>query len=249
MVARGLDPLSRVPLTTPLALADAAEAAAGPAPEQPMARGGRLPGRWARVVPVLLVLVLLAGIGTAGWLLGLAVGDLPRRADAEAVVSNGASPAATASPSPPAAPLDLSTLPVTAFDPPPGDGEENDRSVPRAVDGDLDTFWQTSVYKTSHFGNLKTGVGLLVDLGRSRPLNQVSVLLTQPGASLELRTSDVLATSADGFRTVASSPQAPVDAVLTPAAGSVGRYWLVWITDLPSVGRGYRATISELRFR
>ena len=236
-----------IPLTTPALLSAAAQQAAAEAQEQGATTPVRTRGR--HVLPALLLLLLLSSVGTGGWLLGLAVGDLPRRADAvEAVVSTGSSP----SPSPPpaaAAPLDLGRLPVRDYDPPPGDGSENPRDVPLTVDGNLDTSWLTSTYRTADFGRLKHGVGLLVDLGRSRPLTQVQVLLTRPGASLELRTADTVPATADGFRTVAVAAHVPVDAVLQPAAGAVGRYWLVWITALPADGNGFRAGVLELRFR
>ena len=52
------------------------------------------------------------------------------------------------------------------FDPE-GDGEpENDSDVPLAFDGDPSTAWSTLEYRGSpDFGNLKDGVGLLLDLG------------------------------------------------------------------------------------
>ena len=35
---------------------------------------------------------------------------------------------------------------ATAFDPPPGDGQENDADVGKTIDGDPNTLWQTSGY-------------------------------------------------------------------------------------------------------
>ena len=258
VVARALDPLAEgTELGTPAAFAAAAEKAVGKAPDRhavPLRRPAaadavtRPSSRVRRLVPWLLVLGLLAGIGTAGWLLGLAVGGLPRRDGAvDAIVST------TTAPSPGAprgvAPIDLSRLPLSDFDPPPGDGRENPDSVRNAVDGDPGTSWQTSTYRTAGFGNLKKGVGLLVDLGISRTLSQVQVGFTSPGASVELRVADtVVPTTADSFTTVAAQRASGAVATLRPAAGARGRYWLVWLTALPQEGRGYRVGISELRF-
>src|SRR4051794_36049495 len=54
---------------------------------------------------------------------------------------------------------------VGAYDPE-GDGHENDDLAPLAVDGDASTFWKTEHYHS--FG--KTGVGLVLDARRARPI-------------------------------------------------------------------------------
>lgn len=251
VVVRALDPATDPgsPLVTPAALSAAAESAAVELRAQRAAAAApRPPTRTRRLLPWALVLLLLGGIGTAGWLLGLAVGDLPRRdGTVEAIVSTTSTPAPGASPA--AAPIDLTKLPVVDFDPPPGDGRENPDTVRNAVDQDPGTAWQTSTYSTSAFGGLKQGVGLLIDLGRSRTLSQVQVGFTGPGASVELRAADTVEpTTADGFATVAAQRKASTVATLRPAAGARGRYWLVWLTGLPKAGGGYRVGISELRF-
>lgn len=250
VVVRALDPAvdPGSPLVTPAALSAAAEQAVGELRQQRAAAAApRPPTRTRRLLPWGLVLLLLGGIGTTGWLLGLAVGDLPRRDGAvEAIVSTTSAPSPGA---PAVASIDLRKLPVTDFDPPPGDGQENPDSVRNAVDKDPGTAWQTSTYSTSAFGGLKKGVGLLVDLGRSRTLAQVQVGFTGPGTAVELRVADTVApTTADGFATVAAERAASAVATLRPAAGARGRYWLVWLTGLPRADRGYRVGISELRF-
>lgn len=251
VVGRGLDP-ARHPglpvLSTPAALADAAEQIRET--QRRRASDPKPPSRLRRSVRWLVAGAVVAAIGTGGWLLGFAVGELPRRDGAvDNVVSTGSSP-----PSPGAAtarapaPVDLTRIPVRDFDPPPGDGQESSDKVRNAVDGDPSTAWATSRYTTSHFGGLKQGVGLLVDLGAVRALTKVEVALTAPGAGLELRVADTAGSTADAFRVVARTPDAGRVATLVPAAGERGRYWLVWLTALPSEGNGYREGISELRF-
>ncbi len=34
---------------------------------------------------------------------------------------------------------------------------------------------------------------------------------------------------------------------LVPAAGVRARYWLLWVTELPSTDRGFRVGVEELR--
>ena len=60
----------------------------------------------------------------------------------------------------------ISIASADVFDPE-GDGEpENDQDVPLAYDSDPATAWSTLTYRGSPaFGNLKPGVGLLLDLG------------------------------------------------------------------------------------
>jgi hypothetical protein len=51
--------------------------------------------------------------------------------------------------------------PTGVYDPPPGDGRENDSQVPNAVDGDPATSWSTEHYKR---GFTKDGVGIVLDV-------------------------------------------------------------------------------------
>jgi hypothetical protein len=137
---------------------------------------------------------------------------------------------------------------VTAevFDPE-GDGEpENDQDVPLAYDDDPSTSWSTLEYRGSPaFGNLKGGVGLLLDLGDSQSLSGVTITSTAPGATVEVRTADEPADSLDGFDPAADGTvgdgtefafDKPVDA----------RFVLVWITGLVESENGFSADIAEV---
>src|SRR5262245_11161564 len=70
---------------------------------------------------------------------------------------------------------------VGAYDPE-GDGHENDDLAPLAVDGDRTTFWKTERYHS--FG--KTGVGLVLDARRARPIARVIVSTDTAGSSAEI---------------------------------------------------------------
>lgn len=236
------------PLTTPAALADAAEAAVAEARQAARAvpAGPRPPSRLRRWLPWLVVggLVVTSAIG--GWLLGLAVGDLRRPANAvDAIVS-------TAAPEPgKRGAIDLTRTPIRDFDPA-GDRQESSEQVRNAVDGFPNTAWSTARYRSATFGGLKDGVGLLLDLGRVRPVNEVQVGFSAAGAQVELRVSDTAPQldnpfAAKGMRTVASAKGGSQLATLRPERGTVARYLLVWITALPEDGDGYRVGISELK--
>ena len=60
------------------------------------------------------------------------------------------------------------------YDPPPGDGTENTGKLPNLIDGKESTSWTTELYRSSEFGNLKTGVGLDFTLEERRVLSSRS---------------------------------------------------------------------------
>ena len=137
---------------------------------------------------------------------------------------------------------------VTAavFDPL-GDGEpENDKDVPLAHDGKLSTAWSTLEYRGSPaFGNLKDGVGLVLDLGTSQALSGVTISSIAPGATVEIRTADKPADALNGFTpaadgTVGDSTEFAFDKPVT------ARFVLVWITGLVRTANGFSADIAEV---
>ncbi len=71
------------------------------------------------------------------------------------------------------------------FDPE-GDGAENHREVGLAIDGDPATGWRTLTYRGSAaLGGLKSGVGLVLDLGANHTVSSVQVTLV--GAPTDAR--------------------------------------------------------------
>lgn len=195
------------------------------------------PRRRSRARRVVIPLVLLLVCGALAWFLGVTMGHLPG-------TSAKPSPVApqTAGPGP------ALTLPsVRAFDPE-GDGVEQNSTVPLATDGDPTTAWTTDTYRTSNFGNLKTGVGLLVDLGHAQKVSSVRLAFAQAGQSVELRAADTQSDAIAGYPVVAQVIGAPKDVELTPTDSSAHRYWVVWITQLPQTDRGFRAELDEMVF-
>ena len=132
------------------------------------------------------------------------------------------------------------------FDPQ-GDGDpDNPGDVPLAFDGDPGTSWSTYEYRGSPaFGNLKDGVGLLLDLGSAQDLAAVTVTSTAPGATVEIRTGDSAAADLDGFTAVAEG-EVESETELAFDEPVSAQYVLVWITGLvPSEG-GFSAGIAEV---
>ena len=205
----------------------------------------RQPTWLRRAQPALATLALLGVVGVAFFHIGQQVGQLPRRAgaiDELAVPSTGPSSGV-------GAPIDLAKAPVVVRDFDPVDGAEQSGTVPNAFDGDPSTAWTTEGYKSSRFGGLKPGVGLLVDLGSPGVVASVKVGLTIDDADLELRSANTAGKSADDFTLVARLTGAKQVATLTPSTATPARYWLVWFTKLPKAKDDrFREGVAELVF-
>jgi hypothetical protein len=135
---------------------------------------------------------------------------------------------------------------VDVFDPG-GDGApENDPDVPLAFDGDPVTTWSTLQYRGSPaFGNLKDGVGLLIDLGSAQDVAGLTVTSPRPGATVEIRTANRASAELDGYE-VAAAGTLENSTELAFEEPVTARYVLLWITGLVAGENGFSATISEV---
>jgi hypothetical protein len=119
---------------------------------------------------------------------------------------------------------------VTAYDPdgtgPPG---ENNAAAPKATDGNQATFWSTEIYRSPAFGNLKPGVGLVLDAGRSVKLRSVTVTTDTPGYTAKILAGD---SESGPFADDSSSETIGVSTTFA-LNGATARYYVVWITELP----------------
>ena len=197
----------------------------------------RSEGRWIGPVLGLLMLAgLLVGVGLATGVLEPSAG-FPIRIARD---SGPGSPGGLIAP-----------VAIDAFDPPPGDGAENDEDLRAILDGNDATAWRTDLYRNSpQFGNLKDGVGFWVDLGASRTLHSVALNSTTPGISYEVRVADGPAPSVEGWR-LAGGVQAAkgLDEVRFTEPVTT-RYVLVWITGNLQPQRGrYAGGFSAMAVR
>jgi hypothetical protein len=106
--------------------------------------------------------------------------------------------------------------------------------------------WRTQTYQSAEFGNLKDGVGLLLDLASARQVTTVTLDVEGGPIAVELRAGDERAASAGGYRKVAGADSASGPTTLTPKDAGKHRYWLVWVTRLAPQDGGYRAVIGDL---
>jgi len=125
---------------------------------------------------------------------------------------------------------------ANAYDPQ-GDGQEHDEEVRNATDGNLSTYWETERYDSVDFGNLKDGVGIVVDAGRPVRLRKLTVASDTPGYVARIEAGS----SSDGpFDSVSSSQTVGTRTTFALSGGSAQRYYLVWITRLaPGVNRAH----------
>lgn len=132
--------------------------------------------------------------------------------------------------------------------------------VAATVDGDTNTGWETDAYERSpNFGNLKRGMGVLIDLQEPRSVTSVRVELSAAGASAELLAGPAdPGSSRDGDTQVVDTftdrigePFENADgATLTFSGFSADetyQYLLVWITKLPPIGgEKYQIGVQEI---
>lgn len=138
---------------------------------------------------------------------------------------------------------------ANAFDYDPlGDGEERAEDLPKILDGDDSTYWQSQGYQNATFSGLKPGIGVVLDLGEPSTISEVtlelpiaakgSIYVTDDDAYADTRP----AIKTDMERAGAFSGEGSVSVEL--AAGTEGRYVIVWFTEVSRSGEWYRARLA-----
>jgi serine/threonine-protein kinase len=130
---------------------------------------------------------------------------------------------------------------------PEGDGQENPELAEFAIDKDPASAWTTERYNSPELGGLKSGVGLVLDLGRAREVGAVRILTTLPDWRFELRGStngSSFSRLADGDGETSFVAQGDTTVEIEPRRV---RYLLVWITDLAPADGGYRADVARVQ--
>ncbi len=125
---------------------------------------------------------------------------------------------------------------------PAGTGDDS-QNAHLAIDGVRGTAWRTDWYTTAEFGNLYSGTGLLVDMGRPVTVTAIRVTLgAYPGAHFQIRVGDQ--PNLGALRPVAGSAGPGGIVRLGLSRPARGRYVLVWFTKLPQNPAGnYQAAI------
>ena len=113
-----------------------------------------------------------------------------------------------------------------------GDNDEHNEAASRAVDGDPSTFWYTQSYTTRQFGNIKEGVGLIVEFEDPQPVSRLRVSTSRVGWAARVYEADEPAGSLEGwgeaigaFADLEQTDELDVPDISVTAV-------LLWITDV-----------------
>ncbi len=204
-------------------------------------RTGRTGRAWLRVTAVVvLVIALLAAMVVAF--------NLGHRDEPEPVATAPDPTTAPASPSP----TPYHVVGVTDFDPQGKPPRENPAQAKLAIDSDATTGWSTQVYRSAALGGLKSGVGLLLDLGTEQQVGTVDVRTAPTSAPTQIQLRATPPGVNDGPTRLADTRK--VSALATQAGTALftldpvvrTRYLLLWLTRLPGSGTDYRGTVLEV---
>ena len=213
-------------------------------PRSPVERTARMAGRivW-RLLAIAMGAALVAGAAWVGWQLVSA----PPAASPSAVGTQ-ADDLLTSS----ARPIDDSTataieqtFPITAirsYDPFGDDnangrpdkrkGRENEDLTVTVNDDDPETAWLTSEYTSADLDG-KEGVGLVLDLGAPRDIQQVRLGLVGTGSTVDVKVADRILSDPVLWTPLASAVGARENLNVRAPRPITGRYVLIWFTRVP----------------
>src|ERR1019366_7389542 len=130
---------------------------------------------------------------------------------------------------------------------------ENSQLAKYAIDGNPGSAWDSQEYDSASFGNLKTGSGLILDLGRQARLSSITVVFgSSPGANVQIKVGSSEARSAaalNSLTTVAQATNVSGSYTFTTPSAATGRYVLIWFTSLPpdpGASGKYMAQVSDV---
>lgn len=156
-------------------------------------------------------------------------------------------------PTPSAEAIPWEVVETDVFDPTaPGSGDNLDVAG-RAADGDPQTAWTTRTYPDRMFGDQKSGIGLVFDLGEPVEVRSITIELMRGGIDVELYAAEELPGEERGLDGWGDTRAAQADIrpqqtfELNP---TTQRYWMIWVTGLSVDSAGdYLAEVAEVRFR
>lgn len=114
---------------------------------------------------------------------------------------------------------------------PEGDGRESPDTVALAFDGDPSTYWRSELYRRADFGNLKSGVGLVLDLDGPSVVEEVAIDTMSSGWSVRLFVGDDFSGGSETWAEPAAGGDDLADSQTFDTDGAVGRYLLIWVTN------------------
>jgi hypothetical protein len=195
--------------------------------------------RLALIVAVCLLLLIGCVIA-----FNLGRGRTPLGAEPDSTTSRGAS--AQSSPTAGASAAPISGVTARDFDPQGNPPEENPEEARLAVDGDPATSWSTLTY-AQNLGpsGLKTGVGLLLDLGDDHTVSEVDLTLVGAPTQVSIYVSEERPRGVATLSPAGSTTVTGTRGTVPLSDDPVGRYVVVWLTELPATSGGFRGQVAE----
>jgi serine/threonine-protein kinase len=127
-----------------------------------------------------------------------------------------------------------------------GDEKEHTAELFRAVDSDKNTVWKTEQYTGARFPSDKTGVGIYIDANPDVDATSLAVRTPVEGWDAEIYVADGNDPPKDiaGWTKVAEGTVKSERKTFKITGDDRHRYYLVWITSLPSTGQVEIAEIT-----
>jgi len=121
-----------------------------------------------------------------------------------------------------------------AFDPPPGNGQENQSLLGAVTEADPSEPWHTDIYANRNFGNLTSGVGVILELAEPARVQKVTFVTTTLGwrGEVFVAGSSQPSTLAGWGSPVAEIPTVGQQQVQVPLLGLRAQRVLIWFDHL-----------------
>jgi hypothetical protein len=194
----------------------------------------RLAGIIAACLLVLVACVIAFNLGRGKTPLGTTPDSSP---------SSNRSPGASSG----ATPAPLPGVTARDFDPQGSDHAENPGEVGLAVDKSPTTAWTTLRYDQQFGpGGLKTGVGLVLDLGDDHTVSKVQLTTVGSPTTVSIYVTDTNPADLHGLKVAGSSTITGTQGAVTLTRPAQGRYVVVWLTRIPAVPGGFRGGIADV---
>jgi len=226
-----VDPLSRTVPDPPTARTQRSARPSRPAQVHHSSNGT---GSISRPVLAAIAVGVLVLVALGGWGLShLGGGD-----SGGTKQKTGAKNSSTAKP----ANQELTPARVHAYNRPPHPDDTASNDLDKAIDSNKSSAWTTQHYSSASFGKLRSGVGLVIDMGKVVTVSKVKVLMPNAGqqGTVELHVGDSLGPGTTKTDTGGASGSFDLDGKSTK-----GRYITLWFTKLPNIGE-FRATVRDV---
>jgi eukaryotic-like serine/threonine-protein kinase len=204
----------------------------GPSRSGPVRHAAEGGGALSRPVLAVIAVGVLLIVAIGGWGLSRMGGG---GGDSKQKAGTNTSPAAKPTSQ------KLTPASVRALNRPPHPDGAADSDVSKATDASKSSAWTTQHYASATFGGLRSGIGLVLDMGKTVTVSNVKVLMPAgtPG-TVELHIGDAANSS-----TTQTDKQDASGSFTLNGKQAKGRYVTLYFTKLPNIGE-FRATVRDV---